>query len=251
MQDRSSAAAPGSPEKYPGCAFCIIFHTGICASGKVDKIGSANPAGGARVIQSSVHKALAGQMILHPRESSDDVMFICSGQAMSSIGLADGRRQIFEVLLPGDLVLWTALFEPMTGRLLEALDDTVYRKLKRSEFKMLLSEYPDFFATFMRFSAFQKNQCDQLALSLGRRNAAQRIARLILELAKRFAERGLISDGTFRFPLRQRHIADATGLTPVHTSKVLRHLRQDHIVEFKDRSLRILDMARLRQVAGP
>ncbi len=62
-------------------------------------------------------------------------MFICSGQAISSIGLADGRRQIFEVLLPGDIVLWTVLFEPMSGRLIEAIDDVTYRKLKRSEFQ--------------------------------------------------------------------------------------------------------------------
>lgn len=251
MQDKGNATAPGSTENYPGCAFCIIFQTGVCSTRKPDKLGSEKPASGARAIQSTEHTALAGQMILHPRESSDDVMFICRGQAMSSIGLADGRRQIFEVLLPGDLVLWTALFEPMTGRLLEALDGTVYRKLKRTEFKMLLNEYPDFFTTFMKVCAFKKNQCDQLALSLGRRNAAQRIARLILELAKRFTERGLMSEATFRFPLRQRHIADATGLTPVHTSKILRHLRQERIVEFKDRSLKILDMARLRQVAGP
>ena len=251
MQDKDSAMAPASPENYPGCAFCIIFQTGICSTGKPNQVGPVKPAGGALVIESTAHTALAGQMILHPRESSDDVMLICSGQAMSSIGLADGRRQIFEILLPGDLLLWTALFAPMSGRLLEALDDTVYRKLKRTEFKALLNVYPDFFAMFMRVCASKKNQCDQLALSLGRRNAAQRIARLILELAKRFAARGLISEGTFRFPLRQRHIADATGLTPVHTSKILRHLRQDRIVEFKDRSLKILDMARLRQVAGP
>ena len=31
----------------------------------------------------------------------------------------------------------------------------------------------------------------------------------------------------FDFPLRQRHIADATGLTPVHVSKVLSEERVD------------------------
>ena len=229
----------------------MIFDFGLCSSAKAVAPASQNTDGVDRQIESSEHTALAGQMILHPRESSDHVMFICSGQAISSIGLTDGRRQIFEVLLPGDLVLWTALFEPMSGRLIEAVDDLSYRRLKRSKFHALLIDRPGLFDVFMKLSAHKKNECDQLALTLGRRTAAQRIARLVLDLAERFAERGLMSHGTFRFPLRQRHVADATGLTPVHTSKVLSQLRQDKIIDLKNRSITIFDMARLRQVAGP
>jgi CRP-like cAMP-binding protein len=251
MHENPKAATEGSGGDYPGCAFCIIFNIGLCPSKKAGEPSPSHPIIGDQLIQSSSHAVLAGQMILHPREPSEYVIFICGGQAISSIGLADGRRQIFEVLLPGDLVLWTALFEPLTGRLLEALDDSVYRKIKRTEFQRLLVERPELFAMFIKLCAYKKNQCDQLALTLGRRNAAQRIARLILDLAKRFTERGLTNGDTFRFPLRQRHIADATGLTPVHTSKILRQLRQDKIVDFKDRALTIRDMARLRQVAGP
>jgi CRP-like cAMP-binding protein len=251
MQDIQKTTAAGSVGEYPGCAFCMIYNIGLCSRAKAGGPSSNNANIDGRPIESSSHTALAGQMILHPREPSEFVMFICSGQAISSVGLADGRRQIFEVLLPGDIVLWTALFEPMSGRLIEAIDDSTYRKLKRTEFQALLVRRPDLFEMFMRLCSYKKNQCDQLALTLGRRNAAQRIARLILDLAKRFTERGLMGDETFRFPLRQRHIADATGLTPVHTSKVLRQLQRDKIIEYKNRSLKIFDMMRLRQVAGP
>jgi CRP-like cAMP-binding protein len=250
MQDIHNTTATGSINHTSGCSFCIIHRTGLCFAAETKRASSKEGVEAASV-EVSEHAVHAGQMILHPREPSEFVLFLCNGQAISSIGLADGRRQIFEVLLPGDVVLWTVLFEPMSGRLIEAVDDSTYRKIKRTDFLALLAEQPGLFDTFMKLSAKKKNQCDQLALTLGRRNAAQRIARLILDLAKRFAERGLLSDGAFRFPLRQRHVADATGLTPVHTSKVLRQLRRAKIIDFENRSLKIFDMARLRQVAGP
>ena len=250
MQGIQKTTVAGSAGRPPGCAFCMIYKSGLCNAAEPEG-ASSNTSIEGRKIEISVHTVHARQMILHPREPSEFVTFICSGQAISSIGLPDGRRQIFEILLPGDIVFWTVLFEPMSGRLTEAIDDSIYRKIKRVEFMALLTKQPDFFKMFMRISAYKKNQCDQLALTLGRRNASQRIARLILDLAKRFAERGLMSDYTFRFSLRQRHIADATGLTPVHTSKILRQLRRAKIIDFEHRSLKIFDMTKLLQVAGP
>lgn len=250
MQDEREATTPNSGENLRGCAFCLMHKAGLCDAAKVRRQPSS-PGVDNRRIEISAHSVRAGQMILHPREPSDFVMFICSGLAISSIALADGRRQIFEVLLPGDLVFWTVLFEPMSGRLIEALDDSTYRKVKRADFMNRLGAQPDLLDMFMRLCAQKKNQCDQLALTLGRRNASQRIARLILDLAERFSERGLMDDEAFRFPLRQRHIADATGLTPVHTSKVLRQIRGAKVIGFEHRLLRIFDAARLRQIAGP
>ena len=36
----------------------------------------------------------------------------------------------------------------------------------------------------------------------------------------------LVADGTFAFPLTQQHIADALGLSLVHTNKTLARLRR-------------------------
>jgi CRP-like cAMP-binding protein len=52
------------------------------------------------------------------------------------------------------------------------------------------------------------------------------------------------------FPLRQHHVADATGLTPVHVSKLLTDLRRRGLIRINDRSLEILDDGALRRIAG-
>ena len=96
-----------------------------------------------------------------------------------------------------------------------------------------------------------RSQANQLALSLGRRTAHERIACFILMLADSLARRGMMVGETMEFPLRLKHIADATGLTPVHVSKVQTEFQRAGLIEIKDRSITILDPAELRHIAGP
>jgi CRP/FNR family transcriptional regulator, anaerobic regulatory protein len=71
-----------------------------------------------------------------------------------------------------------------------------------------------------------------------------------LNLLERLDQRGMINLGMeIDFPLRQHHIADATGLTSVHVSKVLSEFRRAGLIKIGDRSLTILDPAGFRRVA--
>lgn len=252
MQTLKYEAVERQTETFSGCKFCMIYKSGLCFRSAAPIAGATtSEALNESVPEISIHTVHAGQMILHPREHTESVIFLCSGQAISSIGLADGRRQIFEILLPGDVVYWTVLFETTSGRLLEATEDSTYRKLKRDEFRALLSKQPTLFEQFLQFCTIKKEQCDQLALTLGRRTAPQRIAHLILDFVQRLTGRGEATAPEIRFPLRLRQIADATGLTSVHTSKVLRQFRNIGVVEFERPSLKILNIVKLRQIAGP
>jgi CRP-like cAMP-binding protein len=49
---------------------------------------------------------------------------------------------------------------------------------------------------------------------------------LIISLYKRVKALGLVDNETFAFPLTQQHIADALGLSLVHTNKTLARLRR-------------------------
>ena len=90
-----------------------------------------------------------------------------------------------------------------------------------------------------------------MTIDLGRRTADERLARLILRLMKRLAKRGMVQGQTMEFPLRQHQIADATGLTPVHVSRVLGNFRRKGLIEINGRSLTILNATELNRVANP
>ncbi len=86
---------------------------------------------------------------------------------------------------------------------------------------------------------------NELLLDLGRRNADERIAHLILTLTERLDRLGLARDGDYPFPLRQRDIADATGLTPVHVGRMIAKFRGSRLIELSAGRLRIVDRAEL------
>ena len=204
----------------------------------------------ASLLAASFNTIPARRTISHPTEWSEFVPVICQGWATSSVALPDGRRQILSFLLPGDMFSVASVFEPMSGRLVEAVTEVTYRNYKRNELKAALFEHPDLLEMLAKSWIEEKRQADQLAVDLGRRTANERIARLILNLLDQLAKRGMAQDQTIEFPLRQHHVADATGLTPVHVSKVLSEFRRGGLIEISNRSLKILDVARFQRVAN-
>jgi hypothetical protein len=64
---------------------------------------------------------------------------------------------------------------------------------------------------------------------------------------------GLVDDDRFSLPLTQEDLADATdatGLTAVHTNGILQKLRAERLIELHGGLLNVLDVERLRKVAG-
>ena len=85
-------------------------------------------------------------------------------------------------------------------------------------------------------------------VNVGRRDARARIAHLLCELALRLERTGAGRDGSFDLPLTQEQLADATGLTAVHTNRTLQSLRREGLIQLSNGILRVLDWEGLRKV---
>ncbi|MGA2565819.1 MAG: Crp/Fnr family transcriptional regulator [Pseudolabrys sp.] len=231
-----------------GCTVCPAYELSLCGEIR-EKFAQAEWLPGTAPLASTVHRVPARHTIFHHKEWSEFVPFICAGWAATSITLADGRRQTLSFLLPGDIVSAACLLEPMSGRTVEAITEVEYRKFRRSDLKAVLFKYPDLMEKVSKIWNEERIHFDQMALDLGRRTADERIARLIVNIASRLAKRGMRNGDTMEFPLRQRHIADATGLTPVHVSKVVGEFQRARLFEIRGRTLTIFDEAELRRAA--
>lgn len=95
----------------------------------------------------------------------------------------------------------------------------------------------------------QLNAMEERLIDVGRRSAAPRIASFILRLKRRLVRRGLATESTMPFPLRQSHIADALGLTTVHVNRMLSAFRAEGILTIDQGQLAILRPARFAEIA--
>jgi CRP/FNR family transcriptional regulator, anaerobic regulatory protein len=194
--------------------------------------------------------APARSMIYRAGEPLNGMPTICDGWAARVSHLPNGRRQILSFLLPGDFVSFVAMFTDVFDFFVEAITPVRYSYYNRASIEARLARQPGVFRAWTTALLQEKKQADQLVADLGRRSAEARIARLFLSLRERLGARGMISGQSFAFPLRQQHIADATGLTPVYVSHVLASFRQGGLIAMAGRSMTIINLAGLEHAAG-
>ncbi len=98
--------------------------------------------------------------------------------------------------------------------------------------------------------AQEESLVDDNLFSVGRRTAAERVAALLLQLSQRASCYSAGENGSVRLPLTQTHIADALGLSGVHTNRTLQKLRRNGLFDLSAGTLQIRDVKGLRELAG-
>jgi CRP-like cAMP-binding protein len=88
-------------------------------------------------------------------------------------------------------------------------------------------------------------------VGLGRGDAEERIAAMLLDFRWRLGRLGLVRDETYRFPMTQQQIGDYLGLTVVHVNRVLKRLRDGGLATIQNRLVTIHDVAGLQAMAFP
>ena len=244
MKEKNAAVKLSDVNAVTSCAAFAAFDLNLCRA-LVQVAKDSSPA----TLQPTEHAVPSRRLIYHKRDLIEGVPIICRGWAASAVTLSDGRRQILSFLLPGDPISTDLVFQPVSHCSVEAITDVRYRIFKRTEFKAALLNHPSLLDKLSKIWSEETAQANQLAVDLGRRTADERIARLVLNLLDRLTRRGLARDRVMDFPLRQHHVADATGLTVVHVGKVLSEFRRAGLLDIKDRSLAILDLPGLHRVA--
>jgi CRP-like cAMP-binding protein len=191
----------------------------------------------------------AGTEIIRAGDDCPELYTLYSGWAFRYKTLPDGRRQILNFLLPGDLLgLQAAMFEAAQHGI-EALTDVELCMLPRRKVWALFGQMPDLAFDVAWLGSREESYVDDNLTSVGRRTAAERTAALIITLYKRAKILGLVTDETFAFPLTQQHIADALGLSLVHTNKTLARLRRMGMFTRTSGSLTLTNARVLARVA--
>jgi CRP-like cAMP-binding protein len=176
-----------------------------------------------------------GTEIVSAGQMMTNTLIMHKGWAIRYKTLHDGRRQILNVLLPGDIFdLQVLVAAEADHSVMSVTDVSVFSVPPSAMHKMLGGSGTltmAFWWTQVQEEAFLREQI----VRNGRQTARERIGNFLLELHRRTQIVDEASEEGFKLPLTQTHIADALGLTPIHTNRVLRQLARDGYI-LRDRS---------------
>jgi CRP-like cAMP-binding protein len=194
-----------------------------------------------RRLHSAAHTVRRGDHIITQGRSYGGVWLLADGFGLRYKVLADGKRQVFHVALPGDMLGYPACFFERALFSVVALTEARVCPLTFNQLNEIFKSHSRLALALFWGSACETALYAEQLTTIGRRGAYQRVAAFVLQIASRLHARGL-SDGTsFHMPLTQEQIADVLGLTAQHVNRMLRRMREEKLIVIENSQFRLLD----------
>jgi CRP-like cAMP-binding protein len=190
-----------------------------------------------------------GSTILTEHADSPNLYTVLRGWAVKYKTIEDGRRQVINFALPGDLIgLQASMFDAMQHSV-EALTDVTLCILPRRKLWSLYQRFAGLAFDMTWLGAREESILGEYLLTVGQRRASERLAFILLDLFRRARRAGLTQKNKLMLPVTQYHLADTVGYSLVHTNKTLQRLRQAGCFEWQGNNFELLDEKKLAAAA--
>jgi len=192
-----------------------------------------------------------GELLHEAGSPIDSVVFISQGRVKVYRLSREGKQQTIALLGPGDAFGEIGLVDRRAQDLFaEALDEVVVCRTSREAFLQLCSRDPALAIRLAEAMGEKLQDARERIADFAFRDVRGRVAHLILTFLER--ERRLAgSDDVDRvvFGLSHRELADMIGTRRESVTLSLNSLERDGYVRFEERTLVVVDLEGLRDVA--
>jgi CRP-like cAMP-binding protein len=217
--------------------------------GKFTRLSSDDEAALARAVSRQLRHFSVHEDIMREGEAPQALSVVHEGWACRYKTLEDGRRQIIALFVPGDICDLNLFVLREMDHSIAAISAVTVGEINRRGFEQLMASSTRIAQALWWDSLVAAAIQREWTVSLGQRDAFERVAHLFCELFLRLESAGLTDGWRCDFPLTQTELGEATGLSAVHVNRTLQELRSAELIMLKDRVLTILDFEALRRAA--
>jgi len=162
--------------------------------------------------------------------------------------LRGGKRQILDVMLPGEIIGLPGSFFERSAYSVMSLTDMKLQVSELRTFVDLCDRQPKLALSMLWLSAHQLAIYAEHISDVGRRTPLERIAHFLLEMHARLEAVGCATEKTFDMPLSQDAMGDFLGLSGPHVNRMLRQLKAEHLITVQSNSITIEDADQLKRL---
>ena len=202
-----------------------------------------------RQLGSAARTIRRGADIIVQGRTYDSIFLLGEGFALRYRIMVDGRRQVLNVLIPGDTIGYPACFFDRSLYSINALSKAVIYAISFEEIAAIFRDHPRLAIALFWSTAREAAMSGEHLADVGWRSASERLAHFLLEIATRLGAIGLSDGCTFDLPLTQAKLADVLGLSIPHVNRMLRRLREEGLIEMSGPRVRIVNRPALAALA--
>jgi len=190
----------------------------------------------------------ADAVIINQGASIRSIHLVRSGWGCVYRDLSGGERQIIDFPMRCDFVgLRTA--DGYSYNTIKTITPMSVYEIPLASLEETIWKMPRLSMIFIELLSRQRSMLIEHLTNVGCRSAFVRTAHLLLELSDRVKSCGMGEPDSFYCPLTQYQLADALGLTPIHLNRMMRELREEGLITFKNYKVEILNRQRLVEIA--
>ena len=192
----------------------------------------------------------AGTPILMEGTNAPQLYTALRGMGLRYKSLPDGKRQVINLIYPGDFIGLQAGMLGEMGHAVEATTRMTLCVFDRNDFFDFFRSSTERAFDITWLAATEEHFLGDTLTTVGQRDAFSAVAWALARIFQRGQTLGLVHDGAMPFPYKQQDIADAVGLSLVHTNKTLARLRDRQLVTWSEGKLKVHDLAELAGAAN-
>jgi CRP-like cAMP-binding protein len=194
--------------------------------------------------------------VIAPRQDfvgrGDDETTAClvvSGMCARMGQTISGERQITGFFRAGDFPNLHSVMVPSASSAIQAVVESRILRVRHADIRALAIAFPAIAEALWRDTVCDAATSAEWVVNVGRRSAKVRLAHLYCEMAIR-AEAVSENAFEFDFPATQVILADATGLSAVHTNRSMQALKAIGVLEIRGKTALVRNWSMLMELAG-
>ena len=192
----------------------------------------------------------AGSVLILEGEETSSIFLVLSGWLLATKSLADGQRQIIDIILPGGILEPACADRGRSAVEIQTLTDVTLAAIPRKRWRGACDRHPDIDEMTHRVIGAAMSRMSARMIRLGKAPAETVIAFALCELCLRSTARALADGTQFHIPMTQQQLGDFCGLSAVHVCRTLRRLARNDVLSVKDHmNIVIHDMDAMARIA--
>jgi CRP-like cAMP-binding protein len=191
-----------------------------------------------------------GEHLLRAGDPQTSLYLVDAGWVLRSRVLPGGGRQVVSIAMPGDFLCFSSLMFETSDFDLVAKTPASVSRLHVDSFRELMQRHPGLAEALVWSTAHEESLLAERVVSLGRRDATERLAHILCEIVARLELIDRHDGQVLSLPLIQEDFADILGISVIHIVRTFKRLAELGAVEYRSRKLMLLDTAKLRRIAG-